>query len=172
MDTQQLTDLVRILVWPVALVVLAIVFRQPLARLVVTVTQLRFRDLEIDFGRELEKLESKLPPEVGEAPASESAASQSVDRPAAGLAAEAASAQPLAGVLLASTALEARVKARQESDHPPDLSADLEGLIHGLSDLSAAAAGGRIKSGTVSAEQAGAYIRLVERASAWLDSLS
>jgi len=172
MTTQQLIDLARVLVWPVALVVLAIVFRQPLSRLLVTITQLRFRDLEIDFGRELEKLRAKLPPgasENAEVPVEDA---QALDPAPLGLAAEAASAQPLAGVLLAWTALEGRVEARASAGRAAELPLELRDLIQGLSDLSSAAAGGKLRGSTLSHDQAQAYIRLVDRATAWLDATS
>jgi hypothetical protein len=170
MTAQQLIDLARVLVWPVALVVLAIVFRRPLSRLLVTITQLRFRDLEIDFGRELEKLRAKLPPETPGRADSAEADAQALDRSAVGLAAEATLAQPLAGVLLAWTALEGRLRARAGDARSVALPPELEDLIQGLSELSSAAAGGRIKGGSLSPDQARAYIRLADRAVAWLDS--
>lgn len=172
MTTQQLIDLARVLIWPVALVVLAVVFRQPLSRLLVTITQLRFRNLEIDFGRELERLRSKLPPEdMGEGDTAHQDA-QALDRSASSLAAQAASAQPLAGVLLAWTALEAHMKQREDAGRPAGLPPDLKSLIQGLSELSTAAAGGWIRGGTMSAGQARAYILLADRASDWLNSIS
>ncbi len=172
METQQLIELARVLVWPVALVALAVVFRQPLSRLLVTITQLRFRDLEIDFGRELEKLRARLPAEAPGDAGSAGPDAQALDRATADLATQAAAAQPLAGVLLAWTALEAAIKQRAEAGQSGQLPPDLQELIRGLSELSSAAAGGRVRGGRLGADQAGEYIRLVGRALAWLESLS
>ncbi len=171
MNTQQLVDLARVLIWPLALVVLAIVFRQPISRLLVTITQLRFRGLEIDFGRQLERLRAKLPPVSGAKEDPVEAGAQIPNPAPDGLAEEVASAQPVASVLLAWTALEARIKERAGVEHPASLPPELEALIKGLSELSEAAAGGRIKGGAPSAEQARAYGRLTDRAGKWLDSL-
>jgi hypothetical protein len=172
MSAQQWIELARVLVWPVALVALAVVFRRPLSRLLVTITQLRFRDLEIDFGRELEKLRGTLPSEVPEAAKAEVEAAQALGQGSAGLATEAASAQPLAGVLLAWKALEGRLKERAGAGPPVALPPELENLVQGLAELSRAAAGGRLKSGSLSPGQARAYIHLAARAAAWLDSLA
>lgn len=168
MNTQQMIELARILVWPVALVVLAIVFRQPLSRLLVTITQLRFRDLEIDFGRELEKLRGKLPAEPSGELGSAEAQVETATGTRSDLAMGAAAVQPLAGVLLAWTQLEAIVGARAGAGLP----SGLQELIQGLSDLSSAAAGGKVQPGTLTAEQAADYVRTVKKAEAWLAELS
>jgi hypothetical protein len=174
MNTQQWIDLVRILVWPAALVALAIVFRRPLSRLLVTITQLRFRDLEIDFGRELEKLRSALPDE----PDSDTASVQSAPSPGLALASDAAHAQPVAGVLLAWSAIETRLS--EVADQEPGgtesaiagLTGDLRSLVQGLFDLSRAAAGGQTRGGAVDASQANDYIRLAGRALDELNSIA
>lgn len=172
MSAQQWIELARVLVWPLALVALAVVFRRPLSRLLVTITQLRFRDLEIDFGRELEKLRAKLPPEAPGTDEADVEDAHALGRASVGLATEAASAQPLAGVLLAWTALEGRLKQRAGAEPPVALPPELESLVQGLAEISSAAAGGRLKSGSLSPDQARVYIHLAERAAAWLDSLA
>jgi hypothetical protein len=56
---QFLASIVKSLAWPVAVLVLAILLRVPLARLLTTLTHLKYKDLELDFGRELKQLEKE-----------------------------------------------------------------------------------------------------------------
>ena len=41
--------------WPAALVAIGLVLREPLKRVLLTLTRVRYKDMEVDFGRELEK---------------------------------------------------------------------------------------------------------------------
>jgi hypothetical protein len=176
MESQAVLDLTRLLVWPVALIVLAIVFRKPLGRLLVTITSLRFRDLEIDFGRELEKLGASLPPQDPQGAGSDRVQAEWLEDPIIRLATQAVTSQPLAGVLLAWSALESRRGTAGDQGTSGALPAkltlpkDVEHVVRGLAELSSAAAGGQLKGGTLSEAQARDYVHLVDRTLRWLDS--
>lgn len=107
MDFQGWTDLARILVWPVAIVLLALIFRQPLSRLLVTITHLQFRDVKIDFGRRLEGLKTL----VRQAGLSLDPAATVPGSEAGSLPKQAAEVQPLAGVLLSWSLVETQLRA-------------------------------------------------------------
>ena len=50
------SSLVESLAWPLVVVILALIFRTPLAELLSTLKRVRYRDTEIDFSGELQKL--------------------------------------------------------------------------------------------------------------------
>lgn len=50
-----IASIVGSLAWPVAVVLIALLFREQLARVLLTLTRVKYKDVEIDFGRELEK---------------------------------------------------------------------------------------------------------------------
>ncbi len=56
---QFIASLVTSLAWPITVVVLVFLLRVPLARVLLTLTHLRYKDLELDFGRELKRLEEE-----------------------------------------------------------------------------------------------------------------
>lgn len=60
MDWRQfIADLVKALAWPVTTVVLAALFRDQIGRALLSLTRLKYKDLELDFGRELKQLEKE-----------------------------------------------------------------------------------------------------------------
>lgn len=56
---QFIASLVSSLAWPVIVVVLAFIFRTPLTRVLLMLKHLKYKDLELDFGRELKQLEKE-----------------------------------------------------------------------------------------------------------------
>jgi uncharacterized protein YutE (UPF0331/DUF86 family) len=56
---QFIESLVRSLAWPVTVFALVFLLRTPLRQVLLTLTRLRYKDLELDFGRELKQLEEK-----------------------------------------------------------------------------------------------------------------
>src|ERR1043166_4069973 len=54
---QFLASLVGSLAWPITIVVLVYLLRVPLVKILLTLTRLRYKDLELDFGREIKQLE-------------------------------------------------------------------------------------------------------------------
>ena len=53
-----IASLIGSLAWPATAVTLAVIFRKPLGRVLLTLTALRFKDLELDFKREFSELEA------------------------------------------------------------------------------------------------------------------
>lgn len=51
-----IADLVSSLAWPASLVLIALIFREPLRNLIPLLRRLKYRELEIDFDRRLEDL--------------------------------------------------------------------------------------------------------------------
>ena len=47
------------LAWPATAVALVVLLRVPVARVLLTLTKLKYKDLELDFGRELKQLEEQ-----------------------------------------------------------------------------------------------------------------
>jgi hypothetical protein len=56
---QFIASLVGSLAWPATLVIAIFVLRDPITRALLTLTRLRYKDLELDFGHELKQLEKK-----------------------------------------------------------------------------------------------------------------
>lgn len=62
------------LAWPVSLLVAVFMMRKPLTELIPEIRRLKYKDLEVDFGKELEKIEAvmdtveRLPKSKGELP--------------------------------------------------------------------------------------------------------
>ncbi len=56
---QFLASLVKSLAWPTTLVILVLLFRVPVRRALLSLTRLKYKDLELDFGRELKELEKE-----------------------------------------------------------------------------------------------------------------
>jgi hypothetical protein len=52
-------SLARSLAWPAAVVALVVWLRDPITRTLFTLTRLRYKDLELDFGRELNRLKQE-----------------------------------------------------------------------------------------------------------------
>jgi hypothetical protein len=60
MDALQfLAAVVNSLAWPLTTVALVFVLREPVGRVLTTLTRLKYKDLELDFGRELKQIEEK-----------------------------------------------------------------------------------------------------------------
>jgi hypothetical protein len=51
--------IISALAWPVAAVVLLAILRSPLKRVLLGLTRVKYKDIEIDFGRELSKIEAQ-----------------------------------------------------------------------------------------------------------------
>lgn len=47
------------LAWPVAVIVLGLILRSPLRRVLLSLTRVKYKDVEIDFGRELSQIEAQ-----------------------------------------------------------------------------------------------------------------
>ncbi len=61
MDTLTfLSEIVRSVAWPITAIIVAYVFRGPLAKLMPLVRSLRVRDLEVTFGKELAKARAEI----------------------------------------------------------------------------------------------------------------
>jgi hypothetical protein len=56
---QFIASLVSSLAWPIVVVVLVFILRAPLTTVLLTLTRLKYKDLELDFGRELKQLEKE-----------------------------------------------------------------------------------------------------------------
>jgi hypothetical protein len=56
---QFLASLVSSLAWPIAVIVFVILLRIPITRVLLTLTRLKYKELELDFGRELKQLEQE-----------------------------------------------------------------------------------------------------------------
>jgi hypothetical protein len=56
---QFISALVASVAWPVTLVVLVWLLRDSIQRVLLTITSLKYKDLQVDFGRELKELEEK-----------------------------------------------------------------------------------------------------------------
>lgn len=56
---QFFSSLVASLAWPATILVLALTLRSPVTRVLLTLTRLKYKDLELDFGRELRQLEAQ-----------------------------------------------------------------------------------------------------------------
>lgn len=60
MDALQfLAAVINSLAWPLTTVALVFLLREPVGRVLTTLTRLKYKDLELDFGRELKQIEEK-----------------------------------------------------------------------------------------------------------------
>lgn len=53
------TVVISALAWPIATIVLAFLVRSPLRLVLLSLTRLKYKDMEIDFGRELSRIEAE-----------------------------------------------------------------------------------------------------------------
>lgn len=65
---QFIASLVNSLAWPVAVVVVAIVLRRPLALLLPRLQSLKYKDWHVEFSKQLDRVEEKLEAEVPKPP--------------------------------------------------------------------------------------------------------
>ncbi len=56
---QFLSSVVGSLAWPAIVLALVVLLRAPVTRVLLTLTRLKYKDLELDFGRELKQLEEQ-----------------------------------------------------------------------------------------------------------------
>lgn len=49
----------EVLVWPVVVIVFVLLFRSQIARVILSISRLRYRDLEVEFGRDLREAEHR-----------------------------------------------------------------------------------------------------------------
>lgn len=56
---QFIASLIKSLVWPVTLLILVVLFRVQVGKVLLRLTRLKYKDLELDFGRELKLLEKE-----------------------------------------------------------------------------------------------------------------
>ena len=56
---QFLVSVLGLFAWPATVVVVVVLMRTQLRRVLLTLTRLRYKDLELDFGRELKEVEKK-----------------------------------------------------------------------------------------------------------------
>jgi hypothetical protein len=54
-----LASLIKSLAWPITLVILVFLFRVPIRRALLSLTRLKYKDLELDFGQELKQLKKE-----------------------------------------------------------------------------------------------------------------
>lgn len=54
---QFVASLMSSLAWPATIIVLVLILRDPISRVLLTLTKLKYRDVELDFGKELNELE-------------------------------------------------------------------------------------------------------------------
>lgn len=55
-----IATIVGSLVWPTSLLIVILVLRKPLAELLPDVSKLKYKDLEVDFGKKLERIEAAM----------------------------------------------------------------------------------------------------------------
>ena len=53
------SSVIRSLAWPATITFLVVLLRAPVTRVLLTLTHLKYKDLELDFGRELKQLEKQ-----------------------------------------------------------------------------------------------------------------
>jgi hypothetical protein len=87
------TELIKALAWPITVLIIIIVLRKPLANLLPTLQRLRYRDLEIEFGRQVQELSEDVKRELPAATAA------GTDRPHVARLGELAQLSPRAVVL-------------------------------------------------------------------------
>jgi len=56
---QFISSVIGSLAWPATVATLVVLLREPVKRILLTLTRLKYKDLELDFGRELKQLEEK-----------------------------------------------------------------------------------------------------------------
>jgi len=64
-----ISNTIKAISWPTAVIILVIILRRPLVRLLLLLRRLKYKDLELDFGERLEELEDQaekadLPPQL------------------------------------------------------------------------------------------------------------
>src|SRR2546425_11351416 len=65
MDTRTLVvELIKPLAWPVTLLLILLIMRKPVTDLILLVQKLKFRDLELEFGRKVEELTAQATAEL------------------------------------------------------------------------------------------------------------
>jgi hypothetical protein len=57
-----IASLVQSLAWPLAIVLIVFMFRQSLAKLIPGLQRLKYKDIELEFGRQLEEVKQELGP--------------------------------------------------------------------------------------------------------------
>ncbi len=104
-----IASLVRSLTWPSVVVLILWYFKQPLGELLLTVSRFRYKELEIDFGKEIREVkaaaESVLPPAEGAKSRVLGMAPKAMDRTA-----ELARIDPAAAVLVAWRPVEVAIR--------------------------------------------------------------
>lgn len=71
MDTLTfISEMAKALAWPLAVVIILLIVRKPLINLIPFLQRLKYKDLELDFGRKVQELAAKA---TGELPSSEGA---------------------------------------------------------------------------------------------------
>jgi len=66
-----MNEIIEILVWPVTVVIVVLILRQPLARLVRSTKKLKYKDLELEFRESIEKLQAEVQEVLPDEPPSE-----------------------------------------------------------------------------------------------------
>jgi hypothetical protein len=56
---QLIASLVGSLAWPATVLILVLILHEPVKQALLTISRLKYKDLELDFGRELKQLEQK-----------------------------------------------------------------------------------------------------------------
>jgi hypothetical protein len=52
-------DYLKVLVWPIVVILVICIFRSPIFGVIYNITKLKYKDLELEFSKELEKAENK-----------------------------------------------------------------------------------------------------------------
>jgi hypothetical protein len=63
------TEVIKALAWPVTVFAIFLILRRPLTRLIPYLQRLRFRDIELDFGKQVEELAAEFHRELPTQPA-------------------------------------------------------------------------------------------------------
>jgi hypothetical protein len=63
-----MTELFHIAIWPVTVIVIVLILRKPLARLVESTRKLKYKDLELEFRKNIEQIQAEAKEVLPEAP--------------------------------------------------------------------------------------------------------
>ncbi len=63
-----MTEIVTILIWPATVIVIVLILRKPLASLVASAKKLKYKDLELEFSKDIEQVQADAKEALPEAP--------------------------------------------------------------------------------------------------------
>jgi hypothetical protein len=184
-----IAQIIESLAWPLAIVIVVLILRSPLSQVILGLKRLKYQDLELDFEKEIAKLEraveeatepleadtKQLPPAPGENVIKVETVDNSIE--------EVAALSPKSGIILAWNLVEkelqsAIMRLAISADYPPYLSAmrniellkeqglitDLVyDLLNGLRRLRNEVIHDRPAQSTLTVDDAFDYLRIVQR---------